>query len=317
MSHSNQRHSGIFEPHQFSQPQTIDPKVFSSPPPEEQQQQNMYQTQQYMVDTNEPQQQGLKPGEGHFQNDLLYHQQEQPQGLNPSYGLPYGMDNLDAQNANINPELLNHHTPTPPMQHLSPQPDNQQGDWSYIPSQAEFNAYRAPSEYSRSDISGHPSPYIPHQDLSNNPSPLLVPQGMTDLLNNNELDFSSFSLNDRSPHMSPRLSPQPHFSRAPSPYEPLPDFTQANAFGLTYSNDLGQQMQQQQQQQQMEQQLKMEEQQAPIIVNNNRLSVGPAIMVDFAPPQRQPTFPDLKPGAALDDSGLIPPPKSKFIGIDD
>ncbi|RPA73294.1 hypothetical protein BJ508DRAFT_419096 [Ascobolus immersus RN42] len=40
---------------------------------------------------------------------------------------------------------------------------------------------------------------------------------------------------------------------------------------------------------------KAEEDREPIIVNSNKLSIGPAIIVDFAPPQRQPIVPDLKP----------------------
>lgn len=260
--HNANRLSGHFDFTQEMQTgQTIDPKVFGSAAPNDL---PMYQDHSNFFDhsPNSPShlQQGFPQGDY-----TLYSNAEQPQVQHSPYLNP------SEPASNVNPQdLMNPHTPPMQQHRLSLQPDDIHQEWQYINESQQFNQYRrAPSEIS--DISSaNVSPFISTVDYSNHPSPLITAEGtsMTEFL-----QMDSFNLSEtHSPIMSPHLSPVYH-SRSASPYNAPPDAFQFPPPQQPTALHLD-----------------------PPVVNVSEQPTqpiqGPAIMVDFAPPQRQPTFPN-------------------------
>ncbi|KAF8245537.1 hypothetical protein K440DRAFT_404106 [Wilcoxina mikolae CBS 423.85] len=168
-----------------------------------------------------------------------------------------------------------------------------------------WSNHRAPSECSGIS-SVVPSPYIGSEEYNEQPSPLVGAQhypnqgSMQDLLNSggDAFGLERFSLSDRG---DPSPCPSTGFhSEANSPYLHAQDnHTHIPAIGLGGTG------------------------MHPMMPPPERHGAGqsaaglgiggeesfPRIDISFAPPQRQPTFPD-KPGDLPDDQALSPPPKS-------
>ncbi|KAI5840779.1 hypothetical protein DFP73DRAFT_482154 [Morchella snyderi] len=237
-------------------------------------------------------------------------------------------DNKESVSGSINPaELMNsqhphsqHNTPPLLLNQQTSQPDSAgilsastgYNQWESVYAHNEETSWshrKAASEYS--DISSAAnSPCMRNHGFSEHPSPLLqgtqIPQGsMQEFLNSgaspgDAFGLEQFTLSDRdiSPNASPRISPA-HHSSTNSPYM-LPQNNQLLGFvpPMGLSQDMN----------------NFQQQGSPRL---NGLGLdrttedgsAPQINVIFAPPQRQPTFPN-KPGATHDDTALRPPPKN-------
>jgi len=176
--------------------------------------------------------------------------------------------------------------------------------------QPSWDQPRAPSECS--GVSSGMSPYLGGEEYSEQPSPMVGAQhypnpggSMQELLGGDAFGMERFSLSDRgspcpstgyhSEANSPYISPQPD-NHSLSPVPPM-----GLGVGGTGMNHI----------------------MGPPPAGHGAgpptgLGIGdetaPRIDISYAPPQRQPTFPD-KPGALPDDGALSPPPKSMCILI--
>ncbi|KAJ6257208.1 C2H2 finger domain transcription factor crzA [Drechslerella dactyloides] len=240
-------------------------------------------------------------------NDFsLYSDGQSPPSLDPTmFG---GADIMNPQGFLPN----RHHSP-----HLvSPPSQQQQLEWS-SPNFHQIQARHQRALSDQSDISPQPSPFLPNQDFQDHHhSPLLraeQPGEMMNLLQSNDnLGFDQFTLNDSvnvngySPNHSPRITP--HLT---------PQHTGNSNSGSGQNSN-----------RQSLQDPFMLNQQSQFPASNTASLVGlglhptppnggvpqdqvvitpPSIEVEFAPPQRQPTFPE----KLHDDSALSPPSRGR------
>lgn len=235
----------------------------------------------------------------------LYGAQEPPQHINPA------LFDQPSQNQGIDPAaLMQHHSPGLPPQTI---PSTHQGlttlnqgldyNWEGVLGNPSFRTHRPPAS-ERSDVSSAAaSPLFSNQEYTEHHSPLIG--SISDFLNNDQaLGLDAFTLSEsvhHTPVHSPRMPPMPgqgHVSGANSPFL-VPQDVQ---FGYPAPQA----------------QMMMPPPplpQDPLQDLRHRLAShdamqyqGPQIQIEFAPPQRQPTFPG-KPGFGLDEDALSPPPK--------
>lgn len=172
-----------------------------------------------------------------------------------------------------------------------------------------------PAASDRSDISSATtSPLFRNQDFAGHSSPLIRSAG--DFIPNEQsfgLDLSTISLSEsahHSPVHSPRVQPMSGQASGPnSPYLLAEDLQyrfsgpQHNMIMQTPHAPLPQETIQELRNRQA----------AAHAANAEQMQYqGPKIHVEFAPPQRQPTFPG-KPGFGVDQTALSPPAKCKFF----
>ncbi|KAK6524245.1 DNA-binding transcription factor [Orbilia ellipsospora] len=230
-----------------------------------------------------------------FSDFSLYNDNQSPTNLDPSSAATmYGGTEI------MNPQgfMASRHAPhlvTPPGQQL---------DWS-SPNFHQIQHRRALSD--QSDISPQPSPFLPNQEFPDHHSPLLQaeqPGEMMNLLQSNDnFGLDQFTLNDNvngfSPNHSPRITPHltPQHTGNASNRQSLQEsqflsLNQPTQFGSATNTatlaGLGLQ---------------------PVSPNHQDQVVitPPSIEVEFAPPQRQPTFPD----RMHDDGALSPPSRGR------
>ena len=249
----------------------------------------------------------------------LYGSQEQPQHINP------GLYDQVSQNPVIDPSaLMPHHSPA-----LQPQTiqNTHQGlatlnsggldytSWEGIMGNPSFQTHQ-PAASDRSDISSTTtSPLFRNQEFVGHSSPLIQSAG--DFIHNEQtfgLDLSTISLSEsarHSPAHSPRMQPMSGQASGPnSPYLPAQDVQYG--FGGPQHNLIMQPPHAPLPQETI-QELRSRQAAAHAAANAEQMQLqGPQIHVEFAPPQRQPTFPG-KPGFGLDEGALSPPPKCKFL----
>ncbi|KAF8475061.1 hypothetical protein BDZ91DRAFT_759144 [Kalaharituber pfeilii] len=276
--------------------------------------QNYMQNFPYSGDFNSPTQAGIhsnrsphafsggsnfhQPGGFDFQ---LFGNQEPPQHINPA------IFEQSPGNQGIDPSTLmqSHHSPTiqnihPGLQTLNSSVDY--SNWENVLGNPSFQTHRPPAS-ERSDISSAAaSPFIQNRDFPEQHSPLL----MGELLHSDpSFGLEAFTLSEsvhHTPAHSPRISPSPGAqSGANSPYllpqdMGFPAYSQPQNIALMAPPSLPLDA--------------MNEQRNRSNNSNEPMQVtGPQIQIEFAPPQRQPTFPG-KPGFQPNEDALSPPPKS-------
>lgn len=246
----------------------------------------------------------------------LYGGQEQPQHINPA------LFDQPSPNQGIDPAaLIQHHSPG-----LRPQTiqNTHQGmttlnsgldynNWEGVLGNPSFQTQR-PAASERSDISSAAaSPLFAHQEFNEHHSPLIGSMG--DFLNNDQaFGMEAFTLSEsisvhHTPAHSPRIQPMPgqgHVSGSNSPYL-LPQDMQFG-FGNPQQNMM---MPPPLPQDTIQELRNRQAASHAAAANADPMQYhGPQIQIEFAPPQRQPTFPG-KPGMGLDEDALVPPPKCK------
>ncbi|KAF3929874.1 hypothetical protein ABW19_dt0209056 [Dactylella cylindrospora] len=226
-----------------------------------------------------------------FNDFSLYSEGQSPTNLDTNPAMFGGTEVLNPQGF-----MQSRHSP-----HLI-SPANQPLDWST----SNFHQIRHQRALSdQSDISPQPSPFLPNQEFQDHQSPLLSaeqPGEMTQFLQSNDnFGLDQFTLNDNavngfspshSPRISPHLTPQhtgnsshrQSLQGSPFALSQPPQFQQVNPTSTATLAGLG---------------LQAGQNPADQVV-----ITPPSIEVEFAPPQRQPTFPD----KLHDDSALSPPP---------
>ena len=249
----------------------------------------------------------------------LYGPQEQSQHINP------GLYDQVPPNSVIHPSaLMPHHSPSLPSQTIQ---NTHQGlttlnsggleytSWEGIMGNPSFQTHQ-PAASDRSDISSATtSPLFRNQEFAGQSSPLIRSAG--DFIHNEQafgLDLSTISLSE-SAHHSPAHSPrvQPMSGQVSGPNSPfLPAQDVQYGFSSPQHNMIMQPPHAPLPQETI-QQLRNRQAAAHAAAHPEQMQYqGPHIHVDFAPPQRQPTFPG-KPGFGLDEAALSPPPKCKFL----
>ncbi|KAF3934578.1 Myoneurin [Dactylellina cionopaga] len=268
----------------------LNPQVFSQP-----------QSQASLLGSTTFDLNGQPQNQAAFNDFSLYADNQSPTNLDPNM---YGGTEI------MNPQgfMTNRHSP-----HLVT-PPNQQLDWSspnFHQIQSRHGHQRALSD--QSDISPQPSPFLPNREFQDHHSPLLraeQPGEMMNLLQSNEnFGLDQFTLNDNvnngyspnhSPRITPHLTPQ-HTGNAsnrhslqesqflslnqpPSQFQNPSNTASLAGLGLqpTSPNGGG-------------------------LLQDQVVITPPSIEVEFAPPQRQPTFPE----KFHDDGALSPPSRGR------
>ncbi|EPS42311.1 hypothetical protein H072_3701 [Dactylellina haptotyla CBS 200.50] len=231
-----------------------------------------------------------------FNDFSLYNDGQSPTNLDPSSAMYGGTEIMNPQG--FMPSRHSPHLVTPP---------NQQLDWS-SPNFHQIQSRHQRALSDQSDISPQPSPFLPNQEFQDHHSPLLraeQPGEMMNLLQSNDnFGLDQFTLNDSvngySPNHSPRITP--HLT-------PQHTGNGSNRQSLQESQFLS---------------LNQPTQFAPSPSNTATLAglglqpgspnpqdqvviTPPSIEVEFAPPQRQPTFPE----RMHDDGALSPPSRGR------
>ncbi|RPB28642.1 hypothetical protein L211DRAFT_401357 [Terfezia boudieri ATCC MYA-4762] len=252
--------------------------------------------------------------QGDFDFQLFGKQEPPQQSINPA------LFDQPSPNQGVDPAtLMQHHSPG-----LQPQTiqNTQQGlvilnseynNWEGIVGNPSFQTHR-PAASERSDISSAAaSPLFANQEYNEHHSPLIGSMG--DFLNNDQVfGLESFTLSEpvhsvhHTPSQSPRIQPMPgrgHVSGSNSPYLLAQDVQYG--YGRPPSNMM---MPPPQLPQGTIQELRNRQAAAHAAQNADPMQYfGPHIQIEFAPPQRQPTFPG-KPGIGVNEDALSPPPKS-------
>ncbi|KAI5780229.1 hypothetical protein DFH27DRAFT_361023 [Peziza echinospora] len=236
----------------------------------------------------------------------LFGQQEPPQGsINPAL-----FDQSNPASHSIDPAALmqGHHSPSViqhqqlPLQTLTL---DYTVNWDEVRGNPLFQTAR-PAASERSVSSAAPSPLVQFQDFPESAnSPLMGSMGEF-LHNDPSFDFNNFNLSDsrhHSPIHSPRMIPLPPGSGANSPYL-LP---QDHNHNINYPYSVSSQPVSTAPPSLPDSTINALRDRA----NRDRMNhfQSPQIQIEFAPPQRQPTFPG-KPGFPPDEDALSPPPKA-------
>ncbi|KAF3161264.1 DNA-binding transcription factor [Orbilia oligospora] len=229
-----------------------------------------------------------------FNDFSLYNDNNSPTNLDPSTAMYGGTEIMNPSSFIPN----RHHSP-----HLVTPPNQQQLDWS-SPNFHQIQSRHQRALSDQSDISPQPSPFLQNQEFQDHHSPLLraeQPGEMMNLLQSNDnFGLDQFTLNDtvngyspnHSPRITPHLTPQ-HTGNGPSrqtlnesaflslnqPTFQNPNTATLAGLGLQPVNGLQDQV----------------------------VITPPSIEVEFAPPQRQPTFPE----KMHDDGALSPPSRGR------